>query len=294
MPTAETTRPTTILLIHGMWMTGKSWQPWIRHYAQRGFDVLAPSWPGLDVGVEALRSDPTPLARLRTQQIVDHYHAIIRDLPNPPIIIGHSYGGAITQVLLDRGLGAAGIGLHAAFVKGVYTLPWRTVRSTWRIALNPLNAHRAPALTHGEFHHAFASSVDRLESDLIYAQQCVPTAGRAFFEGITANLHRHSALAVDPRNHTRAPLLLVGSEADNLLPFPMQRATHHFYRHSRAVTELVQMPGRSHDTLSQDGWETVADRVLAWALDRAGMTERVLVQPPTAFVAPVPPRPTMH
>lgn len=257
------TTPNTIVLVHGMWMTPKSWEPWIRHYEQLGYRVLAPAWPGLEVGVEELRKDPTPLAKLTTKQIIDHYDAIIRALPTPPILIGHSYGGAIVQALLARGLGAAGIGLHSAFVKGVFTLPLRTLKSTWRVVANPLNARRAVPLTKKQFHYSFASSVSREESDRIYDELHVPAAGRAFFEGITANFRKTT---VNPRG-MRAPLLLVGSEADNLLPLAMQRANAKLYKHSPAVTELLAMPGRSHNTVGQEGWEQVADTVLAWALE---------------------------
>jgi pimeloyl-ACP methyl ester carboxylesterase len=265
--TAKT--PDTIVLIHGMWMTPKSWAGWIRHFERRGFRVLAPAWPGLEVEVDALRADPTPLATLTTKQIVDHYETIIRALPTPPILIGHSYGGAIVQALLERGLGAAAVGLHSAFVKGVYRLPLRTLKSTWSVAHNPFNARRAVPMPKATFHYAFASTVSREESDRLYDELHVPAAGRAFFEGVTANFRPHSALAISRTKHDRAPLLLVGSNDDNLLPLAMQRANHKLYRKSRAVTEFLEMPGRSHNTVGQEGWERVADTVLDWAIAHA-------------------------
>lgn len=271
--------PNTIVLIHGMWMTPKSWRPWIRHFEQQGFTVLALAWPGLEVEVDALRADPTPLATLTTKQIVDHYDAIIRALPTPPILMGHSYGGAIVQALLDRGLGASGVALHSAFVKGVYTLPLRTLKSTFHVVKNPLNARRAVPLSKKQFHYSFASTVSREESDRLYQELAIPAAGRAFFEGITSNLRPNSALAVNRKNHDRAPLLFIGSKADNLLPFGMQRANAKLYRKSRAITELVEMPGRSHNTVGQQGWEAVADFALQWALGH--------VKTSTAVVPPV-------
>lgn len=274
-----TTQPDTIVLVHGMWMTPKSWQPWVRHFEAQGYRVLAPAWPGLEVEVDALRADPTPLARVTTKQIVDHYDAIVRALPTKPILIGHSYGGAIVQALLARGLGAAGIALHSAFVKGVYTLPLRTLKSTFPVVRNPLNARRAVPLTKKQFHYSFASSVSREESDRIYDELHVPAAGRAFFEGITSNFRPNSALKVNPLDHERAPLLFVGSESDNLLPLTMQRANAKLYRNSRAVTELLEMPGRSHNTVGQEGWEQVADTVLQWALDHATTTSTFVVPP---------------
>jgi pimeloyl-ACP methyl ester carboxylesterase len=122
----QSTPPDTIVLIHGLWMTPRSWEKWMERYESRGYRVLAPAWPGLEVEVEALRADPTPLTKLDARKVIDHYDGIIRGLDRPPIIMGHSLGGAMTQVLL--GLGAAGVGVAAATVKGVCDLslstPW--------------------------------------------------------------------------------------------------------------------------------------------------------------------------
>jgi pimeloyl-ACP methyl ester carboxylesterase len=270
MTTANTTStPDTILLVHGMWMTGRSWSNFVDYYTALGFRVLAPSWPGLEGDVEALQKDPTPLARLTVEQIVDHYERIIRALPTPPILMGHSFGGTIVQLLLDRGLGAAAVALHSGPVKGVLPLPFKTLRSTWRVWANPLNARRAVPMTRKTFHYAFANTRTREESDRIYDRLHIPAAGRAFFQGITANFVPGSPLKVNVENHERAPLLIVGGTADNLLPPAMQRYNAKIYKKSRAITEYLEMLGRSHDTMGQDGWEKVADTALAWALAHA-------------------------
>ena len=106
---APSNDPQTIVLIHGMWMTGLSWEHWAERYRGLGHEVLAPSWPGLDKEPEELRRDPSPLHGLSIPDMVDSYDSLIRGLDRPPIIIGHSFGGLITQLLLDRGLGSAGV-----------------------------------------------------------------------------------------------------------------------------------------------------------------------------------------
>ena len=60
--TPDTTTPDTIVLVHGLWMTPRSWEKWVERYEGRGFRVLAPAYPGLEVDVEALREDPSPIA----------------------------------------------------------------------------------------------------------------------------------------------------------------------------------------------------------------------------------------
>src|SRR5213080_2465436 len=122
-------QPDTIVLIHALWMTPRSWEHWKERYEGEGYKVLAPAWPGMEVEVEALNADPTPLETLKVDAIVDHYEGIIRGLDSPPIIMGHSFGGAFTQILLDRGVGAAGVGIDAAAVKGITKLPLSSIKS---------------------------------------------------------------------------------------------------------------------------------------------------------------------
>jgi pimeloyl-ACP methyl ester carboxylesterase len=141
--TANPAIPSTIVLIHGLWMTPLSWEHWIGRYETRGFRVLAPAWPGMDGDIDELRRDPSCIEHLAIREIVDHYDAIIRELDRPSIIMGHSFGGAFTQILLDRGLGAAGVAIDSAAVKGVLRLPWSTLKSRFPVLKSPTNNHRA-------------------------------------------------------------------------------------------------------------------------------------------------------
>ena len=85
----------------------------MERYESRGYRVLAPSWPGLEGEVEALNADPAPLTKLDVDKIVDHYDGIIRGLDSPPIIMGHSLGGTIVQLLLARGLPGTPVAIQA-------------------------------------------------------------------------------------------------------------------------------------------------------------------------------------
>ena len=116
--------PDTIVLIHGFWVTPRSWEHWIPYYEARGYRVLAPAYPGLEVEVEALNRDPTPIERLTVPQIVDHLERVVRGVASPPILMGHSAGGVFVQVLLDHGFGAAGVTMNSAPTEGVAVVPW--------------------------------------------------------------------------------------------------------------------------------------------------------------------------
>ena len=187
--TPDTTTPDTIVLIHGLCMTPCSWEKWAERYESRGHKVLAPAWPGMEAEVEELNRDPSPIAELDVEQIVDHYEAIIHALESPPIIMGHSIGGTITQLLLDRGLGAAGVGVASGTVKGVLDLPLSTLKSSSPVLLNPLNRGKAVPLDEKQFHYAFGNTLSQEESDAIYERYHVPAAATVLFEVAFANLH---------------------------------------------------------------------------------------------------------
>jgi len=256
----------TVVLIHGLWMTGRSWEQWVDRYEARGLRVLAPSWPGMNVPIEQLREDTSTIDKLGIEEIVDHYEGILREQPEPPIVMGHSFGGVFTQLLLDRGLGAAGVAIDPGPVQGLLKLAPSTLRSGWPILKNPANRHRAVALTPEEFHYAFTNTMSDEESLAVYERYAVPGPGGVLYQAALANFHPHAATHVERKSDSRAPLLLIGGGEDHIAPASQTRANARLYRHADAVTDYKEFPGRSHYIVGQAGWEEVADYALEWAL----------------------------
>ena len=273
--TSDQTRAETIVLIHGLWMTALSWEHWVERYEDRGFNVIARSWPGMDGDIDELRRDPSGIEHLGIEEIVDHYAGIIGELDSPPIIMGHSFGGAFTQILLDRGLGAAGVAIDSGPVKGLLALPASTLKTGFPVLKNPANNHRAVPLTPEEFHYAFTNTLSDEESLAVYERYAVPGPGRVLFQGAFANFNPHSPAAVDFKNSSRAPLLFIAGGDDHVVPASLNEANLKHYRKSDAITELKEFPGRSHYTLGQEGWEEVADYALDWALSHAAQVAAV-------------------
>ncbi len=266
---AETsTRP--IVLIHGLWMTALCWENWIKRYAAKGHRVIASSWPGMDIGIDELRRDPSPIANLGITEIVAHYETLIRALDSLPIIIGHSFGGLIAQILLDRGLGAAGVAIAPAPVKGILFLPFSTLKVSFPALSNPANNHRAVPLTPQQFHYAFTNNMNEEESLAIYQRYAVPGPDHVLFQAALANFNPHAATAVDFENDRRAPLLLISGGQDHVSPASVVEANFRLYHASSAITEYREFPERTHYTLGQYGWEEVADFALAWSEANAG------------------------
>lgn len=259
----------SIVLIHGLWMTALSWENWVARYTEQGHSVIAKSWPGMDIDIEELRRNPDPIARLGIDDIVAHYEGIIDGLDEPPIIIGHSFGGLITQVLLDRGLGAAGVAIAPAPVKGILFLPFSTLKVSFPALSNPANNHRAVPLTLEQFHYAFTNNVTEAESRPVYERYAVPGPDHVLFQAAFANFNPHAATAVNFENDTRPPLLLISGGEDHVSPAAVVKANYKLYGKSTAVTEYKEYPERTHYTLGQPGWEQVADDALSWALEHA-------------------------
>jgi pimeloyl-ACP methyl ester carboxylesterase len=255
--------PDTIVLIHGLWLTPRSWEGWKERYEAAGYRVLAPAWPGMEPEVEELNADPSPLKDLTVERIVDHYESIIIDLDRPPIIMGHSFGGTFTQILLDRGVGAAGVGVASATVKGVKDLALSTIKVA-APALNPFKQDTPVPLTSDEFHYAFTNTLSQEASDAIYARYHVPAATGVLREYAFANFHREAPTTVAFDRSSRAPLLFVGFGEDHLMPPKVVGHNEAKYDDEASVTEYVEFPGRPHFP-SVPGWEEVADHAIAWA-----------------------------
>jgi alpha-beta hydrolase superfamily lysophospholipase len=263
--------PDTIVLIHGLWMTPRSWEKWVDHFKSRGYNVLAPAYPGLEAEVEALRADPSPIEALTVPGVVAHYEKIIKDLPRPPILMGHSFGGVLVQILLDHGLGAAGVAIDSVPAEGILVTPVSQIRASFPVLRNPANRHRAVPFTPEQFHYAFTNTLSEAESAAVYERYHIPAPGGFIWGGVLANFTPgHQDTYVDFRNDDRAPLLFIAGGDDNIVPPAVNESNYRHYRRSRAVTDYKEFPGRTHYTVGQDGWEQVADYALDWAVQQTG------------------------
>ena len=263
------TQPDTIVLIHGFWVTPRSWEKWVEHYEAKGFRVLAPGYPGFEVEVEALNADPSPITALTVPGILEHLESVIAELDRPPILIGHSAGGVFVQLLLDRGFGAVGVAINSAPTEGVPVVPLSQVRSTWAVLRNPGTRHKAVGFTPEQWHYAFTNTFSEEESRALWERYAIPAAGGIFWDNILANVKPGpQETAVDYHNDARAPLLFISGSADHLMPPSIQRSNAKHYK-SNTVTEVKEYDGYPHLLPAAPGWEEIADYALSWALSHA-------------------------
>jgi pimeloyl-ACP methyl ester carboxylesterase len=252
-----------------LWLTALSWERWIRRYQARGYRVLAPEWPGMSAGSgESMRSPPQ-FANPGITEIADHYDQLIHQLGRAPIIIGHCAGGLIVQLLLDRGLGAAGVAIDGAPAKGVRSLPSPTLTFGLLTLLHPGSRSRAIPLTPRQFHRAFTNTLSRQEAAAVRERYHTPGPGRAIRQVGFANFGPDPATRVDFARARRAPLLLIAGGKDHIFPATVTRSSFRRYRKSAAVTAYKEFSGRSHYTIGEPDWEQVADYALRWAIENA-------------------------
>jgi pimeloyl-ACP methyl ester carboxylesterase len=241
-----------IVLIHGLWLSADSWRGWVDRYRSAGHVVHAPDWPA-DPGIGLAAA-------------TDHFDAFVRSLPEPPIIIGHSMGGLITQLLIDRGLGRAGVAIQPSKPRGVLRAPLSMWRSAWPWLRDPRNRGKAVPISPSHFHYVFANTISRTDSDRWHSELAIPAPGTALFDVLTADLlpKSRAAAVVDFANSDRAPLLLIASDRDHVMPDSVVYENFNRYRRSSAPTDFKVFRGKPHLITVLDGWEDVADHALTW------------------------------
>ena len=263
------TKTDTIVLVHGFWVTPRSWEHWVSHYEQKGYTVIAPAYPGFDVEVEALNADPAPIEAVTVPQIIERLEGIISALDAPPIIMGHSAGAVFTQLLLDHGFGAAGVAINSSPTEGVKRVPLSQARATFPVLKNPANRHRAVGFTEEQWHYAFANTFSEQESKRLYDRYHIPASGRILWDASLANLiPGHQDTWVNYKNDERAPLLFLSGDRDHLMPPSIQASNAKHYKSDKTITEITEVEG-PHFMPALAGWEKIADQALEWALANA-------------------------
>jgi non-heme chloroperoxidase len=256
---------TPVVFVHGLWLLPSSWQNWVDLFEEAGFAAVAPSWPGDPDTVAAARANPQALAGVGVVQVADHFAEVIGALDKKPAIVGHSFGGLITQILAGRGLSVASVAVNPAPFKGVLPLPLAAIRTTLPVLGNPLNRGRTVTLSFDQFRYGWANAVPEDEARQLYAEHHVAAPGRPIFQAATANFNPGAETRADTKNPQRGPLLIFTGEEDHAVPPAMSRAAFKKQKsHNPGLTEHIEMANRGHSLTIDHGWREVAENSLAF------------------------------
>ena len=252
------------MFVHGLWLLPSSWDRWTALFEEAGYTALAPGWPDDPETVEEANAHPEVFAGKKVGQVADHLAGVIGRLAKKPAVIGHSFGGLLTQILAGRGLSAASVAIDPAPFRGVLPLPLSALKSASPVLRNPANRNRAVVLTYEQFRFAFANAVSEDEAKELHKTFAVPAPGAPLFQAAFANLNPWTEARVDRKNPDRGPLLIISGEKDNTVPWKIANASFKKQKRNEGVTEIVEIPNRGHGLTIDSGWREVADIALAF------------------------------
>ena len=253
-----------VVFIHGLWLLPSSWDRWAGVFEGAGYSALTPGWPDDPDTVEEANQHPEVFAHKTVGQVADHFADVIGKLAKKPAVIGHSFGGLLTQIVAGRGLSAASVAIDPAPFRGVLPLPISALKSASPVLHNPANRNRAVPLTYEQFRFGFANAVSEDEAKQLYDAYAVPAPGAPLFQAATANLNPWTEAKVNSKNPGRGPLLIVSGEKDNTVPWAIANASYKKQKRNEGVTEIVEMKNRGHALTIDSGWREVADTALAF------------------------------
>jgi len=255
---------TPVVFIHGLWLLPSSWDRWREVFEEAGYSTVAPGWPDDPETVQQAKEHPEVFAHKTVGQVADHFEEVARALTTKPAVVGHSFGGLLTQIVAGRGCSAVSVAIDPAPFRGVLPLPISALKSSSPVLTNPANYNRAVPLTYEQFRFAFANAVDEDEAKELYDTYAVPAPGAPLFQAASANLNPWTEAKVNSKNPDRGPLLIISGEKDNTVPWSIANASFKKQRRNEGVTEIKEIPGRGHALIIDSGWREVADTALAF------------------------------
>lgn len=253
-----------VVFIHGLWLLAGSWDRWATFFEQAGYVAVQPGWPDDPASVADARKNPDAFAGKGIRMVADHMDEVIRGLKRKPVVIGHSFGGMLAQVIAGRGRAAATVAIDPAPFRGVLPLPYSALRAASPVLMNPANVNRAVSLTYEQFRYGFANAVGEDEAKQLYGTYAVAAPGKPLFQAAFANLNPRTEASVDSRNPKRGPLLLISGEMDHIVPPVMVRYSYRLQKRNEGVTELATISGRGHSLPIDSGWQEVAETAMAF------------------------------
>ena len=253
-----------VVFVHGLWLLPSSWDRWAELFDEAGYAPLTPGWPDDPETVEEAAAMPEVFAGKSIKDVADHYDDVIQKLSAKPAIVGHSFGGLMTEILAGRGLAAASVAISPAPFRGVLPLPISALRVASAALKNPANRHRAVPLTFDQFRYGFANAVSEDEAKLLFETYAVPAPGEPLFQAAAANLNPWTEAKVDHENPDRGPMLIVYGEKDHTVPPAIAKASFKEEEKNPGVTEIAEIEGRGHALTIDSGWRDVAETALTF------------------------------
>jgi non-heme chloroperoxidase len=261
---ANATTATPVVFIHGLWLLPSSWDRWAKVFEGAGYVALTPDWPDDPATVEEARANPDALARKTLKEVADHTTQVISALDKKPVVMGHSTGGLLAEMIAGRGLSTVTVAIDPGVFRGVLPLPFSVLKGVGPFLLDPRTRGRAVTLTFDQFEYGWANALDEQEGRELYDTYHVAGSGVSLVQMGNANLNPWTEAKVDTKNPDRGPLLIIDGEKDNTVPWAIADAAYKRQMANPGVTEIVKVPNRGHSLTIDHGWHEVAEIALTF------------------------------
>jgi pimeloyl-ACP methyl ester carboxylesterase len=247
----------SIVFIHGMFQNPKSWEKWIAYFNEKGYDCIAPAWPLHEGSPTDLRNDPPAgLGDLHLQTIVDLFERIVTSQAEKPILIGHSVGGLIVQLLTQKGIVDMGVPIDSVAPNAMLAFDWGFMKNSALIA-NPFKGNEPFMMDLESFHSSFCNTMSMEETEKAYNE----TATHDSRNVLRDCMGEAGQIDLDLPH---APLLFIGGEEDQIIPYELNKRNAEAYSDEVSITNFKAFPNRGHWICGQSGWEDVADYISEW------------------------------
>lgn len=251
----------TIVFVTGAFVTHHGWEPWKKYFEDKGYTTHNPPWPYKDGTVEELRakhpSGNVELATMKLGTVVDSYATFISALPETPVIIGHSLGGLMTQILINRGLGAAGVAIHPVPPLGIIPYEFSFLKGGWRSLGFFTSVKKTYLMSFKTWQYAFVNGMSPEDQQKAWNENCIPESKTVARGGLTKDAK------VDFKK-AHAPLLITSGDKDHIIPAHLNKRNFKRYKQNGSVTEYKEFPGRNHFVVGQPTWAEDAAYIHNW------------------------------
>ena len=256
----KTIQSKSILFVTGAFVSHTCWDDWRAYFEGKGYKTLAPPWPHKDATAQELRNrqpNDVALATLTTVELIDHYASFAKSFSEKPIIMGHSFGGLITQVLVNRGLAAAGVAIHSAPPKGVFPYEFSFLKAGWKVLGLFSSMKKTYMMSFKDWQYAFVNGMPLQEQKAAYEKYTIPESKTAARGALS------DATKVD-YDKPHVPLLFTSGSTDHIMPAHLNFRNYNRYKKNGSVLEYKEFPGKNHFVLGLPSWKEDADYIFNW------------------------------
>ncbi|TCC88530.1 alpha/beta hydrolase [Pedobacter frigiditerrae] len=256
-------KPKTIVLITGAFVSYAGWEEWKTFFEENGYTVIVPSGPHKEAPAPVLRQrhPDAAIASLTMAQLLDYYQNIITQLPEKPILIGHSLGGLVTQLLVQRGLATMGVCYHSVAPAGVLSFAWSFLKSVTPALGIFSSTKKTYLMSFKHWQYTFTNGMSLADQQDSYNKSVIPESRNLMRDGL------RSISKVD-FNRPHVPLLFVSGDIDHIMPASLNLTNFKKYKHKNSVTEYKEFKGRNHYAMSQPTWKEDINFILNWIRER--------------------------